>query len=136
MGALAGAPCSNGVTLLYGPGAPPVNRSCRPRSAPLPHGAVAVGVIAVVTAGLLFKSGQSRALWYPDATSGTRPRSPRSSPPAETRRALAALFSLLTVAIPGRRGELALLIAVSPAASMTRANLDRVLPGQRQTLLD
>ena len=123
MGALAGVAMLTGVTLLYGTGRTTSYPLLQTTLGAAPHGAVAVGVIAV-TAGLLFKSGGVPAhFWVPDVTDGTTPPVAAFVTTVPKLGGLAALLRLLTVAIPAAAVNWPLLIAVLAAASMTLGNL-------------
>jgi NADH-quinone oxidoreductase subunit N len=123
MGALAGVAMLTGVTLLYGTGRTTSYPLLQTTLGAAPHGAVAVGVIAV-TAGLLFKSGAVPAhFWVPDVTDGTTPPVAAFVTTVPKLGGLAALFRLLTVAIPAAAVNWPLLIAILAAASMTLGNL-------------
>jgi NADH-quinone oxidoreductase subunit N len=123
MGALAGVAMLTGVTLLYGTGRTTSYPLLQTTLLAAPHGAVAVGVIAV-TAGLLFKSGGVPAhFWVPDVTDGTTPPVAAFVTTVPKLGGLAALLRLLTVAIPAAAVNWPLLIAVLAAASMTLGNL-------------
>ena len=123
MGALAGVAMLTGVTLLYGIGRTTSYPLLQTTLGAAPHGAVAVGVIAV-TAGLLFKSGGVPAhFWVPDVTDGTTPPVAAFVTTVPKLGGLAALLRLLTVAIPAAAVNWPLLIAVLAAASMTLGNL-------------
>ena len=123
MGALAGVAMLTGVTLLYGTGRTTSYPLLQTTLVAAPHGAVAVGVIAV-TAGLLFKSGAVPAhFWVPDVTDGTTTPVAAFVTTVPKLGGLAALLRLLTVAIPAAAVNWPLLIAVLAAASMTLGNL-------------
>jgi len=123
MGALAGVAMLTGATLLYGAGRTTSYPLLQTTLGAAPHGAVAVGVIAV-TAGLLFKSGAVPAhFWVPDVTDGTTPPVAAFVTTVPKLGGLAALLRLLTVAIPAAAVNWPLLIAVLAAASMTLGNL-------------
>ncbi len=123
MGALLGVLMLTGVTLLYGVGGTTSYPLLHTALAAAPHGAVAVGVLAVV-AGLLFKIGGVPAhFWVPDVTDGTSTPIAAFVTTVPKIGGLAALLRLLTVAIPASAIDWPLLVAILAAASMTLGNL-------------
>jgi NADH-quinone oxidoreductase subunit N len=123
IGALFGIAMLAGITLLYGAGRSTAYPALATALAGAPHGVVAVAVVAVV-AGLLFKAGGVPAhFWIPDVTDGTSAPVAAFVTTVPKIGALAALFRLLTAAIPIAAVNWPMLLAVLAAASMTLGNL-------------
>jgi NADH-quinone oxidoreductase subunit N len=123
MGALLGIVMLAGVTLLYGVGGATVYGQLREPLASAPHGAVAVGIVALL-AGLLFKTGAVPAhFWVPDVTEGAATPVAAFVTSVPKLGGLLALYRLVADALPQVSVDLPLLIAVIATASMTLGNL-------------
>lgn len=123
MGALFGIAMLTGVTLVYGVGHTTSYPGLRAALGAAPHAVTAAGVIAVV-AGLLFKAGAVPAqFWVPDVTDGTTSPVAAFVTTVPKIGGLAALFRLLTTAIPAAAVNWPLLMAILAAATMTLGNL-------------
>jgi NADH-quinone oxidoreductase subunit N len=123
MGALLGVVMLTGVTLLYGAGGATGYAALAGTLPDAPHGAVAVGLVAVL-AGLLFKIGAVPAhFWVPDVTEGASAPVAAFVTTIPKIGGLVAAYRLVTEALPGSTVNWPLLIAVLAAASMTLGNL-------------
>ncbi|MBA3575211.1 MAG: NADH-quinone oxidoreductase subunit N, partial [Pseudonocardiales bacterium] len=123
MGALLGVVMLTGVTLLYGAGGATGYATLADTLPDAPHGAVAVGLVAVL-AGLLFKIGAVPAhFWVPDVTEGASAPVAAFVTTIPKIGGLIAAYRLLAEALPGSTVDWPLLIAVLAAASMTLGNL-------------
>ena len=123
MGALLGTVMLVGVTILFGVAggtAYPVVHHAIGRA---PHGAVAVGVVALL-AGLAFKAGAVPGhFWVPDVTEGASTPVAAFVTTVPKVGALAAALRLFDQALPDASVRWHLLLAVLAAASMTLGNL-------------
>ena len=123
MGALLGVVMLTGVTLLYGAGGATGYAALADTLPDAPHGAVAVGLVAVL-AGLLFKIGAVPAhFWVPDVTEGASAPVAAFVTTIPKIGGLIAAYRLLAEALPASTVDWPLLIAVLAAASMTLGNL-------------
>jgi NADH-quinone oxidoreductase subunit N len=123
LGALLGVFMLAGITLLAGAGGTTGYPGLRVALAGAPHGTVTVGLVAVL-AGLLFKAGGVPAhFWIPDVTEGSSGPAAAFLATVPKIGAFAALFRLLTTAIPVTAVDWPLLAAVLAAATMTLGNL-------------
>jgi NADH-quinone oxidoreductase subunit N len=135
MGALLGVFMLAGITLLAGTSGAAGYPALRTALAGLPHGTVTVGVIAVL-AGLLFKAGGVPAhFWIPDVTDGSSAPVAAFVTTVPKIGAFAALFRLLTTAIPVAAVDWPLLAAVLAAATMTLGNLAAFFQASPRRLL-
>lgn len=123
MGALLGVVMLVGVTVLFGVGGATAYGTLRQAIAAAPHGAVAVGIVALL-AGLLFKTGGVPAhFWVPDVTEGAAAPVAGFVTTVPKVGGLVAAYRLFAVALPQVSVDWPLLVAVIAAASMTLGNL-------------
>jgi NADH-quinone oxidoreductase subunit N len=123
LGALLGIVLLVGVTVLYGVGGATAYGQLRQPLGVAPHGAVAVGVVALL-AGLLFKTGGVPAhFWVPDVTEGASAPVAAFVTTIPKVGGLLALYRLVTDALPQVSVDWPLLVAVIATASMTLGNL-------------
>jgi NADH-quinone oxidoreductase subunit N len=123
MGALLGVAMLVGVTVLYGVGGATAYGQLREPMGAAPHGAVAVGLVALL-AGLLFKTGAVPAhFWVPDVTEGASAPVAAFVTTVPKVGGLLALYRLFAEALPQISVDWPLLIAVIATATMSLGNL-------------
>lgn len=121
-GAFLGITMLAGITALYGLGGGTAYEVLRAGLPGVPPVAVTAAAVAVL-AGLLFKAGAVPGhFWVPDATEGTGIGVAAFLTTVPKIGGLAAIYRLATEAIPAA-ADLALVLAVLAAASMTLGNL-------------
>ncbi|WP_216216755.1 NADH-quinone oxidoreductase subunit N [Amycolatopsis aidingensis] len=120
-GALLGIVMLAGTTTLYGLGGATEYQALRTGLAGVPRTAMLAALVAVL-AGMLFKAGAVPAhFWVPDATEGSGTGVAAFLTTVPKIGGLAAVYRLVTEAIPGGAGT-GILVAVLAAASMTLGN--------------
>jgi NADH-quinone oxidoreductase subunit N len=123
MGALLGITMLAGVTILFGVSGGTTFRTLHDAVGQAPHGAVAVGVVALL-AGLAFKVGAVPAhFWVPDVTEGASAPAAAFLTTVPKVGAIMATYRLFDQALPDASVRWPLLLAVLAAASMTLGNL-------------
>jgi NADH-quinone oxidoreductase subunit N len=123
MGALLGIAMLAGITILFGVAGGTAYAALHDAIGRAPHGAVAVGVVALL-AGLAFKAGAVPGhFWVPDVTEGASTPVAAFVTTVPKVGALAAALRLFDQALPDASVRWHLLLAVLATASMTLGNL-------------